>query len=118
MSATLIATGIGLVKSWLNGKQKEVRAVSEAKAKKADRQADIKLERIKNASKFLRFYSYFLFSAPIIVTVIFPAHGALIWENLKNVDEWFLNIFLGMNSAIWVIGETGNVYQKVKTRNY
>lgn len=118
MSGTLIAAGVGLVKSFLSGKQEEVKAISEAKVRKADRQADIKLERIKNASKFLRFYSYFLFSAPVVVTVIFPTHGALIWKNLENVPEWHLNIFLAMNSAIWVIGETGNIYQKVKTRNY
>lgn len=117
MSA-IVGSLIGLATSFLSGKQKEVEALSEAKAKRADRQADVKVERIKNASRFLRFYSYFLFSAPVVVTVVFPEHGALIWENLKNVDEWFLNIFLGMNSAIWVIGETGNVYQKVKTRNY
>ncbi len=117
MSA-VVGSLIGLATSWLSGKQEEVKAVSKAKAQRADRQADIKLERIKSASKVLRFYSYFLFSAPVIVTVIFPKHGALIWENLKAVPDWHMTIFMGMNSAIWVIGEAGNVYQKVKTRNY
>lgn len=114
MSIGLITAGIGLVKSVIEGKAKKVQANADAETRQADNRAKIRVERVKNASKVLRFYSYFMFSAPIWVTVLFPDHGARIWTNLEAVPDWYKMTFLSMNGALWALAETHNLYQKIR----
>jgi hypothetical protein len=114
MSASLISAGIGLVTNWLTGKQKVAEANAEAKAKTADKRAEFRVQREKGASKSLRFFSYAMFSAGIIVTVAAPEYGERIWISLDKVPDWYLNTFLAMNGAVWAIAEAVNAIGRVK----
>lgn len=113
MSA-VIAAGVGLLTNWLTGKQKVAEANAEAKAKTADKRAEFRVQREKGASKALRFFSYLMFSAGIIVTVAAPEYGERIWVSLDKVPDWYLNTFLAMNGAVWAIAETANAIGRIK----
>ncbi len=107
-----ISAGIGLLTTWLQGKQKITERKQEAEANEQSKRAEFRTTREQNASKFLRVFSYLMFSAPIILTVIAPEQGARVFANLENVPEWYINTFFAMNGAVWALAETKNILQK------
>lgn len=53
----------------------------------------------------LRWFSFWLFALPIIITVLWPEWGAEIWTNLDIVPEWFVQTLIAMIGGIWGITE-------------
>lgn len=51
----------------------------------------------------LRWVSFLMFTFPIILVVISPEHGKLVFERLKLVPEWMLYIWFLMISGVWGI---------------
>ncbi|WP_287796257.1 hypothetical protein [Idiomarina sp.] len=105
MSATLIATGIGLVTDWLAGKREKAQAQTKAEIKQLDNASAWEIAALKGAGKFLRLVSYSMFGLPMVITVISPEHGQKIWDNLQTVPEWYLTTFISINGAVWGIAE-------------
>lgn len=60
---------------------------------------------LKNQDTSLRWCSFWLFALPILITVISPEYGAIIWENLGLVPQWFKTVFISMIGGIWGIVE-------------
>lgn len=60
---------------------------------------------LKNQDTSLRWFSFMLFSLPIIITVIAPEYGAVIWVNLDLVPKWLVTVFVSMIGGIWGIAE-------------
>ncbi|WP_404402995.1 hypothetical protein LG288_05940 [Idiomarina seosinensis] len=107
-----LSAGIGLLTTWLKGKQKVTERKQKAEANEQGRRAEFRTVREKGASRFLRIYSYLMFSAPILLTVIAPEQGARVFDNLENVPDWYINTFFAMNGAVWALAETKNLLQK------
>ena len=60
---------------------------------------------LKNQDTSLRWCSFWLFALPILITVISPEYGAVIWANLNLVPQWFVTVFISMIGGIWGIVE-------------
>ena len=60
---------------------------------------------LKNQDTSLRWCSFWLFALPILITVIAPEYGAIIWANLALVPQWFVTVFISMIGGIWGIVE-------------
>lgn len=60
---------------------------------------------LKNQDTSLRWCSFWLFATPILITVIAPEKGAIIWANLDLVPQWFVTVFISMIGGIWGIVE-------------
>jgi len=55
---------------------------------------------LKNQDTSLRWCSFWLFALPILITVISPEYGAVIWENLALVPQWCVTVFISMIGGI------------------
>ena len=110
----LLGAGLDLLTTWLTGKQKVVESAQQAQAAAAEKRAAFRLERERNSNKWLRLYSYLMFSTPIVVTVIAPHQGAEIFKNLEHVPDWYINAFFAMNGAVWALAEVKNLAQRNK----
>ena len=60
---------------------------------------------LENQDTSLRWFSFWLFALPILITVISPEYGAVIWVNLVLVPQWFVTVFISMIGGIWGIVE-------------
>ena len=63
------------------------------------------MSSLKETGRLLRVLCFFIFTAPIIITVISPSSGADIWTNLDLVPEWFMQLFFYMFAGIWGVAE-------------
>lgn len=61
------------------------------------------IKSLENTGRFLKWFSFFIFSAPILITVLSPEHGGRIWSNLEHVPKDFMQIYFGITGAIWGI---------------
>ena len=68
---------------------------------------------LKNQDKSLRWCSFWLFATPILVTVLAPEYGAVIWVNLELVPSWFKTVFISMIGGIWGIAELKQAIPRV-----
>ena len=60
---------------------------------------------LKNKDNGLRWVSFWLFALPVVITVIAPEYGALIFKNLELVPDWFKRVLIAMIGGIWGIVE-------------
>ena len=60
---------------------------------------------LKNKDNSLRWVSFWLFALPVIITVIAPEYGAMIFLNLELVPDWFVRVLVSMIGGIWGIVE-------------
>lgn len=92
-------------------------AVIENKARlaqsKHDANSDWEMAQLQDKDKFLRWFSYTMFTAPIVITVIAPEYGRRIFENLEYVPEWMVQVFIAMNGAVWGLSSLKNVAPSV-----
>ena len=58
---------------------------------------------LQDKDKWLRWFSFFLFTTPIILVVVSPEHGELVFVRLKEVPDWMLTIWFSMISGVWGI---------------
>lgn len=66
------------------------------------------MAQITDKDKWLRRVSYSMLTLPILISIIEPTSGALIWANLSEVPEWYRKMYLGVIAAIWGISELKN----------
>ena len=124
MIQTLIAPVANLAGSWLKGR-----------AEKSKAKADLELAIIQNKTRlalseneanhewemaqlqdkdtWLRYFSYSMFTAPIVVMVVAPEHGKVIFENLEYVPSWLVEIWIALNGAIWGLSSLKGVVPSV-----
>lgn len=74
-----------------------------------DNNHDWEMQSIRDKDKALRFFSYSMFTAPILITVISPEQGAAIFQNLENVPPWLVQTWVAINGAVWGIASLKNV---------
>ena len=60
---------------------------------------------LKNKDNALRWVSFWLFALPVVITVIAPEYGAVIFKNLDLVPDWFVRVLISMIGGIWGIVE-------------
>lgn len=56
---------------------------------------------LQDKDKGLRYLSFFMFTSPIIITVLAPVYGFELFERLELVPEWILQIWFYMIAGIW-----------------
>ncbi|MCF7515981.1 hypothetical protein L3V43_20570 [Pseudoalteromonas sp. L23] len=64
---------------------------------------------LQDKDKTLRFISYFMFTSPILITVISPTHGNQIFTNLESVPSWLVQTWVAINGGVWGIASLKNV---------
>jgi hypothetical protein len=74
-----------------------------------DNNHDWEMQSIRDKDKTLRFFSYSMFTAPILITVVSPEQGAAIFQNLENVPQWLVQTWVAINGAVWGIASLKNV---------
>ena len=67
------------------------------------------MQSLQDKDKTLRFFSYSMFTAPILITVVSPEHGAKIFENLESVPPWLVQTWIAINGGVWGIASLKNV---------
>ena len=60
---------------------------------------------LRNKDNALRWVSFWLFALPVVITVISPEYGAVIFKNLELVPDWFVRVLISMIGGIWGIVE-------------
>ena len=71
------------------------------------------MAQLQDKDKFLRWFSYSMFTAPILVTVISPEHGKQIFENLEHAPSWLVEVFIALNGAVWGLSSLKNVVPSI-----
>lgn len=76
---------------------------------KESHNSEWEMAQLQDKDKYLRWFSYTMFTAPIVITVLAPEYGRRIFENLEYVPEWMVQVFIAMNGAVWGISSMKNV---------
>lgn len=66
---------------------------------------DWEMASLQDKDKGLRYISYSIFALPILMTVVSPEQGALIFKNLELVPDWWVKTFISINGGVWGIIE-------------
>lgn len=116
-----VLTGLfGIGQQWLaNRKEKQQAkhnrelAVINNQARLAQSEKDHnhawEMASLQDKDKFLRVFSYFMFTSPILITVISPEHGGQIFTNLEIVPNWLVQSWIAINGGVWGIASLKNV---------
>ena len=59
------------------------------------------MKALETSGKGLKWFSFSMFSLPIIITVVDPNYGKEIFANLALVPEWFMQTWVTINGAVW-----------------
>ena len=90
-------------------KQKRKLAIIDNQARLALSEAQYnnawEMESLKGNSQYLRVFCFVQFAIPLMISVIYPEHGAKIWANLEMVPAWFVKVYIIMVGSIWGIHE-------------
>lgn len=102
--------------TWLKGRNQKALAIQKRDLAVINNQArlasdtqsnnhDWEMANLNDKDKGLRYVSYSMFALPIMVTVIWPERGNLIFENLALVPDWWVQTFVAINGGVWGIVE-------------
>ena len=58
---------------------------------------------LQDKDKFLRYLSFFLFTSPILIAVGSPETATELFERLKEIPSWLLQIWFYMIAGVWGI---------------
>ena len=61
------------------------------------------MKSLEVSGRGLKWFSFSMFSLPIIITVMSPEHGGAIFKNLELVPEWFIKTWVVINGGVWGI---------------
>ena len=67
------------------------------------------MEALRGKDRFLQWFSFSMLTGPILITMIKPERGAEIFTNLESVPEWWVQIWVAVNGAIWGISSLKTV---------
>ena len=59
------------------------------------------MKALESSPKGLKYFSFSMFSAPIVATIVAPTYGAELWTNLNLVPDWFKGTWITINGAVW-----------------
>ena len=124
MIQTLIAPVANLAGTWLasraaksKAKQDLELAIIQNKTRLAlsenEANHEWEMAQLQDKDKWLRYFSYSMFTAPIVVMVVAPEHGKRIFENLEYVPSWLVEIWIALNGAIWGLSSLKGVVPSV-----
>lgn len=71
------------------------------------------MAQLQDKDKWLRWFSYSMFTAPILVMVVAPEYGKRIFENLEYVPSWLIEIWIALNGAVWGLSSLKGVVPSV-----
>ncbi len=71
------------------------------------------MAQLQDKDKILRWFSYTMFTAPIIITIIMPEWGKQIFQNLEYAPSWVVEVWIAMNGAVWGLSSLKNVVPSV-----
>jgi hypothetical protein len=120
MIGNIVGAVTGVVSSAIKAKSEKALAkhqlhlaVMQNKARLATAETEANSEwemaQLEDKDRFLRWFSYTMFTAPIVITVLAPEYGRRIFENLEYVPEWMVQVFVAMNGAVWGLSSLKNV---------
>lgn len=116
-----IITGLfGIGQQWLTNRKEKQQAKHNRELAIINNQARLaqsekdhnhawEMASLQDKDKFLRVFSYFMFTSPILITVISPEHGGQIFTNLKIVPNWLVQSWIAINGGVWGIASLKNV---------
>ena len=88
-------------------------AVIENKARlaisKSEHNQAWEMAQLEDKDKVLRWFSYTMFTAPIVITVVSPEWGKQIFQNLEYAPSWVVEVWIAMNGAVWGLSSLKNV---------
>lgn len=70
--------------------------------------ASWEMQNLKDKDHFLRNFSFFLFTFPIVISVVAPAYAEEMFINLDKVPDWLLQIYFYMIAGVWGIAALKN----------
>lgn len=71
------------------------------------------MSQLQDKDKWMRWFSYSMFTAPILVMVVAPDYGKRIFENLEYVPSWLIEIWIALNGAVWGLSSLKGVVPSV-----
>ena len=71
------------------------------------------MAQLEDKDKWLRWFSYSMFTAPVVITVVSPEWGRAIFENLEYAPSWVVEVWIAMNGAVWGLSSLKNVVPSV-----
>jgi hypothetical protein len=70
---------------------------------------DWEMANLQDKDKGLRYLSYIMFTAPILIAVVSPENGKQIFANLEAVPSWLVQTWVALNGGVWGIASLKNV---------
>ena len=80
---------------------------------KHEANSEWEMAQLQDKDKILRWFSYTMFTAPIVITVISPEWGKQIFQNLEYAPSWVVEVWIAMNGAVWGLSSLKNVVPSV-----
>lgn len=73
------------------------------------------MKALETSPKGLKYFSFTMFSAPIVATILAPTYGAELWTNLALVPDWFKGTWVTINGAVWGLASLKDSGVSLKT---
>jgi len=74
---------------------------------------DWEMASLNDKDKALRWFSFLLFTTPVLIVVIDPEQGTAIFERLNLVPDWMLQIWFYMIAGVWGIASLKNAVPQI-----
>ena len=90
-----------------------VRVIEDDSLAEHEANSEWEMAQLQDKDKILRWFSYTMFTAPIVITVISPEWGKQIFQNLEYAPSWVVEVWIAMNGAVWGLSSLKNVVPSV-----
>lgn len=71
--------------------------------------------RLKSTGKWFKYFTFFMWFGPFIVSWVFPEYGAQIFENLKTLPAWYVQSCIAIMFTVWSISVSKETIQTIFT---
>ncbi|OED34079.1 hypothetical protein AB832_08230 [Flavobacteriaceae bacterium (ex Bugula neritina AB1)] len=110
MGIGAIFTGLAtLISSWFDIKKAKNENTARLLRDKESNNTAWEMASITHTPTGLRYISFAIIYLPIIVTIISPEYGAMIWVNMELVPEYWVTGSLMVLGSIWGFSEVKNM---------
>lgn len=59
--------------------------------------------QIRATGRIFKYFTFFMWFGPFMISTVFPSYGMIIFENLNQLPEWYVQSCMVIMFAIWGI---------------
>lgn len=74
---------------------------------------ELNTTRLKSTGKWFKYFTFFMWFGPFMISWVFPEHGAQIFENLKILPDWYVQSCIAIMFTVWSISVSKETIQSI-----